>query len=106
MHPYYWNRCFGIEAQTAISNNASVFQTIDQIDKGEVWGYGEAPHSKQEAIDRINLLTNTLNESNIAGWCYTQFNDTGAEHNGLTTADGFAPKLPISSFRRNIIGTL
>lgn len=52
----------------------------------EGWGYGDAPKSKEEFIERYKGLTETLlNNPNMLGFCYTQLYDVEQETNGLMT---------------------
>jgi hypothetical protein len=39
----------------------------------------------------------------LAGFCYTQFRDTGLETNGLLRADG-SPKVPLATIREIVTG--
>lgn len=55
-------------------------------DKG--WGYGDAPKSEQEFIERYKGLTEALiNNPYMLGFCYTQLYDVEQEVNGLMTYD-------------------
>ena len=50
------------------------------------WGYGNAPKTEEEFIERYNRLTTILLENeNIMGMCYTQLYDVEQEQNGLYT---------------------
>ncbi len=50
------------------------------------WGYGDAPITEEEFIERYNNLTTyLLNNKNILGFCYTQLYDVEQERNGLMT---------------------
>lgn len=52
------------------------------------WGYGDAPTSEEEFIERYKNLTEyLLNNKNIFGLCYTQLYDVEQERNGLMTYD-------------------
>ena len=52
------------------------------------WGYGNAPKSEEEFIDRYKKLTDILlDNENIMGFCYTQLYDVEQEKNGLMTYD-------------------
>lgn len=54
----------------------------------EGWGYGEAPKTKEEFIDRFTRLTEALIQNNkMFGLCYTQLTDVEQEQNGLHTYD-------------------
>ena len=60
----------------------------DDADKQGSWGYGERPSSAEEALQRIEALTQVLLEHpQIAGFCYTQLTDIEQEENGLYTYD-------------------
>lgn len=57
------------------------------------WGYGNAPKTKEEFIERYKGLTHCLiDNENIIGLCYTQLYDVEQEQNGLYTYDR-KPKL-------------
>lgn len=50
------------------------------------WGYGEAPKTEEEFIERYKGLTEALlNNSKMCGFCYTQLYDVEQEQNGLYT---------------------
>ena len=52
----------------------------------EAWGYGNAPKSKEEFIERYKGLTTFLiNNPYMLGFCYTQLYDVEQEQNGLMT---------------------
>lgn len=52
------------------------------------WGYGNAPASETEFLERYRGLTEALlNNKNIMGFCYTQLYDVEQEKNGLMTYD-------------------
>jgi hypothetical protein len=52
------------------------------------WGYGEAPKSEEEFIERFRGLTDALLDNPfITGLCYTQLTDVEQEVNGLYTYD-------------------
>lgn len=71
------------------------------IDGGIVgWGYGNAPQSEEEFIERYRGLTNAILEHpNMFGFCYTQLYDVEQEKNGLYTY-GRVPKFDIEIFRK------
>ena len=53
------------------------------------WGYGSAVKNKEEFAERFKALYGALKKiKNLAGSCYTQFNDIQQEKNGLYTKDG------------------
>lgn len=50
------------------------------------WGYGDAPKTKEEFLERMKGLTDVILDSNkIFGFCYTQLYDVEQEVNGLYT---------------------
>lgn len=50
------------------------------------WGYGDAPQTMQEFLERYEGLTGCLLQNpNIMGFCYTQLYDVEQETNGLYT---------------------
>ena len=52
------------------------------------WGYGQAPMSEQEFLDRFRGLTEVLLfHPRMGGLCYTQLTDVEQEMNGLYTYD-------------------
>lgn len=52
------------------------------------WGYGEAPKTEEEFIERYRGLTDVLLENHeMIGFCYTQLYDVEQEMNGLYTYD-------------------
>lgn len=54
--------------------------------KEDGWGYGNAPKTEEEFIERYKGLTESLlNNPNIFGFCYTQLYDIEQEQNGLMT---------------------
>ena len=54
----------------------------------EGWGYGDAPKTPEEVVERIRGLTDSLLENPaMLGYCYTQLTDVEQEKNGLYTYD-------------------
>ena len=50
------------------------------------WGYGDAPKTEEEFIERYKALTDVLLDNpNMLGFCYTQLYDVEQEQNGLMT---------------------
>ena len=48
------------------------------------WGYGDAPKSIEEYVDRfIGLTTILMDTAKICGLCYTQLYDVEQEQNGI-----------------------
>jgi hypothetical protein len=53
----------------------------------EAWkGYGAARSGEELLANYREVITAMLDSPALAGFCYTQFTDTGVEHNGLVTA--------------------
>lgn len=64
------------------------------------WGYGTAPKSQQELIERYAGLTNSIMDNeDIMGFCYTQLYDVEQEQNGLYTYER-KPKFDMSIFKK------
>ncbi len=64
------------------------------------WGYGDAPASEQEFIERYKGLTDALLDNpKLFGFCYTQLYDIEQEQNGLYYYDR-SPKFDISVFKK------
>ena len=71
----------------------------DVENNGEAWGYGNAPKTEEEFIERYRGLTNTLlKNSKMMGFCYTQLYDLEQEKNGLYTYSR-KPKFDMSIFK-------
>lgn len=68
--------------------------------RGDAWGYGNAPKSEKEFIDRYKGLTDALlDNERMFGFCYTQLYDIEQEQNGLYYYDR-SPKFDPELFRR------
>lgn len=68
--------------------------------RGDAWGYGNAPKSEKEFIDRYKGLTDALlDNERMFGFCYTQLYDIEQEQNGLYYYDR-SPKFDPEMFRR------
>lgn len=64
------------------------------------WGYGNAPKTEQEFIDRYKALTDVLlSNKNMFAFCYTQLYDVEQEQNGLYTFER-KPKFDMSIFKK------
>ncbi len=60
----------------------------DKNENIDAWGYGDAPNTPKEFIERYKGLTNALlDNKNIMGFCYTQLYDIEQEVNGLCYYD-------------------
>ena len=54
----------------------------------ENWGYGNRLKTKEEVLDRIKKLSETVMDIDyVCGFCYTQLSDVEQEINGLLDAD-------------------
>ena len=63
------------------------------------WGYGDAPKTEEEFLQRLKGLTdNLLDNPLIFGFCYTQLTDVEQEQNGLYTYDR-KPKFPTEKIK-------
>ncbi len=66
----------------------------------ESWGYGNAPKTEEEFIERYEGLTNALIECpKFFGFCYTQLYDVEQEKNGLYTYQR-KPKFNMEIFKK------
>jgi beta-galactosidase/beta-glucuronidase len=78
------------------------FGGISMSEDDTSWGY--ATVGSDEYADLLGKLFDALRaSSDIAGFCYTQFLDTGQETNGLVFSDG-RPKLPVEVIRAIVTG--
>ena len=74
--PVYVSEYGGIKWFPELQNNAN--------SETESWGYGDAPKSLEEFVDRYCTLTDILiTNPYITGLCYTQLYDVEQEQNGL-----------------------
>ncbi len=75
----------------------SEYGGIKWSDKDGGWGYGEAPKTEEEFIERYRALTHTLLDNpDCFAFCYTQLYDVEQEQNGLLTYERgfkFDPKI-------------
>lgn len=69
-------------------------------DRGDAWGYGNAPKTEEELIERYAGLTDALLDNyRMFGFCYTQLYDIEQEQNGLYYYDR-TPKFDPEIFRK------
>lgn len=69
-----------------VSEYGGIKWDIDQ--NTESWGYGNAPKTEEEYMDRYVGLTEALLENErFMGFCYTQLYDVEQEKNGIYTYD-------------------
>lgn len=72
----------------------SEYGGIRWTDDESGWGYGNAPNSPEEFLQRLKGLTDVLLDNEyMFGFCYTQLTDVEQEQNGLYTYDR-KPKFP------------
>ncbi|MCW2845140.1 MAG: glycoside hydrolase [Nocardioides sp.] len=67
------------------------------------WGYSSAGSDSEYADLLLAQFEALRASSELAGYCYTQFMDTGQETNGLLFSDG-TPKLPVATIREIVTG--
>ena len=68
-----------------ISEYGGIKWDVDS-NNAEAWGYGAAPKTEEEFLNRYKGLTEVLlSNKNIFGFCYTQLYDIEQETNGLYT---------------------
>lgn len=83
-HPLYKNRQFYKGEPTFVSEYGGIKLGED----GGGWGYGNAPKTEEEFIERYKGLTEVLLANpDMLGFCYTQLYDVEQEVNGLMTYD-------------------
>ena len=82
-----------------ISEYGGIKWTKDEVKAGVPgWGYGNAPTTEQEYMDRYKGLTDALLDNpKICGFCYTQLTDIEQEQNGVYTYQR-EEKFPASFF--------
>jgi hypothetical protein len=69
----------------------------------DAWGYSNASSGSEYAQLLLGLFDALRASSEVSGFCYTQYMDTGQETNGLLFMDG-TPKIPIEDIRRIVTG--
>ncbi len=80
-----------------VSEYGGIKWDVDQTETN-AWGYGNAPTTEQEFLDRYKGLTDTLLDNPyMFGFCYTQLYDVEQEVNGLYTYDR-RPKFDMTYF--------
>jgi len=73
--PFFMSEYGGIKWDAVAGNDRTVS-----------WGYGNAPKTEEEFIERYRGLTNALLDNPfLLGFCYTQLYDVEQERNGLMT---------------------
>lgn len=66
----------------------SEYGGIRWTEDGDGWGYGDAPQTPEDYLERLKGLTDVLLDNpRMLGLCYTQLTDVEQEQNGLYTYD-------------------
>ena len=82
-----------------VSEYGGIKWDVENTNK-DSWGYGNAPKTEQEFIERYKNLTEAImKEEKICGFCYTQIYDVEQEQNGLYTYSR-KPKFDMSVFKK------
>lgn len=96
-----------VQAQRFLDGQAPLMITefggISMSEEDEAWGYGQVSSPEEYAAVLTGLFDALRASTEIVGFCYTQFMDTGQETNGLVFSDG-TPKLPVETIRRIVTG--
>ena len=79
------------------------FGGVSMTDVGDAWGYATVGSDSEYATLLRELFGALRSSTEVAGFCYTQFMDTGQETNGLLFVDG-TPKLPLESIHEIVTG--
>ena len=86
--PVIYDRFAGRQNYTGGPVFVSEYGGIRWSEGSAGWGYGEAPKTEEEFIERYRGLTNALLDNpHHMGFCYTQLTDVEQEVNGLYTYD-------------------
>ncbi|MGN0567692.1 MAG: glycoside hydrolase family 2, partial [Acutalibacteraceae bacterium] len=84
---------------TFVSEYGGIKWVIGNSDS-KAWGYGNAPKTEEEFIERYRGLTDALLDNEcMFGFCYTQLYDIEQEQNGLYTYSR-EPKFDMEIFRK------
>ena len=84
---------------TFVSEYGGIKWVVGESDDN-AWGYGNAPKTEEEFINRYKGLTDVLLDNELMfGFCYTQLYDVEQEQNGLYTYDR-EPKFDMEIFRK------
>ena len=79
------------------------FGGISMAEEEGAWGYDHVGSTEEYAARLTGLFDALHASSEVVGFCYTQFMDTGQETNGLLFADG-TPKLPVEWIAEIVTG--
>ena len=95
------------QLQTFIDGDAPLMITefggVSMTDAGDAWGYATVGSDSEYAALLRDLFKAVRSSAEVAGFCYTQFMDTGQETNGLLFSDA-RPKLPMESIHEIVTG--
>ena len=95
------------QLQTFLHGDAPLMITefggVSMTDAGDAWGYATVGSDSEYAALLRDLFDALRSSTEIAGFCYTQFMDTGQETNGLLFTDA-TPKLPVESIHEIVTG--
>ena len=99
LHDNHSNRQQYNGEPTFVSEYGGIKWVIGNSDS-KAWGYGNAPKTEEEFIERYRGLTDTLLDNELMfGFCYTQLYDIEQEQNGLYTYSR-EPKFDMEIFRK------
>ncbi len=95
------------QAQAFLAGDAPLMITefggVSLSSADDAWGYTTAGSDSEYATLLRRLFDAVRASTQVTGFCYTQFMDTGQETNGLLFADGTV-KLPVESIREIVTG--
>ena len=95
------------QAQAFLAGDAPLMITefggVSLSSADDAWGYTTAGSDSEYATLLRRLFDAVRASTQLTGFCYTQFMDTGQETNGLLFADGTV-KLPVESIREIVTG--
>ena len=95
------------QLQTFLRGDAPLMITefggVSMTDAGDAWGYATVGSDSEYATRLRDLFDALRSSTEVAGFCYTQFMDTGQETNGLLFSDA-TPKLPVESIHEIVTG--
>ncbi len=96
-----------VQLQRFVAGDAPLMITefggVSMTDAGDAWGYTTVGSDSEYATLLRDLFDAVRSSAQVAGFCYTQFMDTGQETNGLLTATA-RPKLPLAVIRELVTG--
>jgi beta-galactosidase/beta-glucuronidase len=95
------------QAQRFLAGDAPLMITefggISMSNEAESWGYEQVGSASEYAGLLTGLFDALRASTEVVGFCYTQYMDTGQETNGLLFRDG-RPKLPLESIFQIVTG--